>query len=68
MKQEKALLVMSLVARRSAAWAHDIVTTMPINQGEVSDESMGRFKKEITDALAILDDPDRALWVSQRGV
>ena len=64
MKQEKALLVMTLVARRSSAWAHDVVTSMPINEGEVSDESIRRYTKEIMEALAILTDPDRGNWVS----
>lgn len=59
MKQSKALLVMTLVARRSAMWAHDVVTSTPINNGEVSDDAIERYTKEITEALAILTDPRR---------
>lgn len=59
MKQEKALLVMTLIARRSATWAHDIVCSSPINNGEVSDDAMQRYSKDIMEALAILNDPER---------
>lgn len=62
MKESKALLVMSLIARRSSSWMHDIITSRSINQGEVSEDAMRRFAKDITDALAIIDEPDRGNW------
>jgi hypothetical protein len=58
MKEAKALHVMTLIARRSSAWAFDVISTTRINHGEVRDESMQRFAKEITDALDLLNDPD----------
>jgi hypothetical protein len=61
MNREKALLVMTLVARRSSAWAHDVITG---GGGEVSGDAIQRYEKDITDALAILADPDRGNWVS----
>jgi hypothetical protein len=63
-KQAKALLVMTLVARRSAAWAHDVVTSGPINDGEVSDDAIQRYAKDIMDALTILTDPERGNWAA----
>jgi hypothetical protein len=59
MKEAKALLVMTLIARRSSAWAHDIICSRPINDGEVSDDAMLRFANDIRDALDILTDPER---------
>jgi len=59
MKEAKALLVMTLIARRSSAWAHDIMCSRPINNGEVSDDAMQRFTNDIRDALDILTDPER---------
>lgn len=58
MKEAKALHIMTLISRRSSAWAFDVVSTTSINNGEVKDESMRRFAKEITDALELIDDPD----------
>ena len=56
---------MTLVARRSSAWAHDIVTSGPINNGEVSDDAMQRYARDIMEALTILTDPDRGNWVAE---
>lgn len=67
MKQEKALLVMTLIARRSTAWAHDIVCSSSISNGEVSDEAMQRYASDIMNALAILTDPERGNWVTEGG-
>lgn len=58
MKEGKALLIMSLIARRSSSWMHDVVTSRSVNRGEVSDDAMRRFAKDITDALAIIDEPE----------
>ena len=58
MKETKAMHVISLIARRSSAWAFDVISTASINNGEVRDEAMQRFAKEITDALDLLNDPD----------
>lgn len=63
MTQEKALLVMTLVARRSSAWAHDLICSMPITS-EFSDEAAQRYVRDIMDAIAILTDQDRGNWVS----
>lgn len=60
MKEAKALLVMSLVARRSSAWMHDIVCTSSISDGEVGDDAVQRYTKDIMDALAIFDRADEA--------
>jgi len=59
MKQEKALLVMTLVARRSTAWAHDILCSSSINDGKVSDDAIQRYSRDIMEALTILTDPER---------
>lgn len=56
MRREKALLVMTLVARRSSAWAHDIITGGP---SDVRDEAIQRYARDVMDALAILTDPER---------
>lgn len=52
---------MTLVARRSSAWAHDIIAGAPADlvKGEVRDEAIQRYAKDIMDALAILTDPER---------
>lgn len=63
MRQEKVLLVMSLIARRSSAWMHDVVCSTPISHGEVSDDAVQRFTNDIKEALAILTDPERGQWV-----
>lgn len=60
MTRTKALLVMTLIARRSSAWAHDIVTGRP---GEISEESVRSFSRDIRDALDILNDPTRGSWI-----
>lgn len=49
-------MVMTLVARRSSAWAHDVITG---GRSDVRDEAIQRYAKDITDALAILTDPER---------
>lgn len=59
MTQEKALLVMTLVARRSTAWAHDIICSHSINDGVISDDAIQRYTRDIMEALAILADPER---------
>lgn len=58
MKESKALHVMTLIARRSSVWAFDVVSTTSINRGEVKDDDMRRFAKEITDVLELLNDPE----------
>jgi hypothetical protein len=58
LKEAKALLVMTLVARRATAWAHDVIASTSINKGQVRDDAMRRFAADITAALAIIDEPD----------
>jgi hypothetical protein len=58
LKEAQALLVMSLVARRASSWAHDVIASTSINKGQVKDEAMRRFAKDITDALAIIDEQE----------
>ena len=55
MKEQQALLAMTLVARRAAMWAHDVLSSHSINEGEISDDAASRFKSDIMEALAILD-------------
>lgn len=56
MKRRRALWIVTLVAKRAAEWAFSIVTG---DDGDVADESMGRFRRDIENALAILDDSER---------
>lgn len=58
--REKALLVMTLVARRSSAWAHDIVSGSPISDGTVSDDAVSRYAKDIMEALTVLTERKEA--------
>lgn len=58
MREARALHVMMLIARRSSAWAFDVISTTSINEGEVKDEAMQRFAKEITDVLDLINNPD----------
>lgn len=58
MREAKALHIMSLIARRSSSWTFDVISTRSINDGEVKDEAMHRFAKEITDALELIDDSE----------
>lgn len=60
MKRAKALLIMTLIARRSSAWAHDVVTSC---QPEISDDAIQRYTRDITEALAILNNPERGNWI-----
>lgn len=55
MKEDQALLAMTLIARRASAWAHDIVCSRSINDGQVSEDAVSRFKHDIHEALGILD-------------
>lgn len=64
MKRSKALLVMTLIARRSAAWANDIVCA---GDTEVSDQAMDRFANDIRHALDILTDPERGQFIGDDG-
>ena len=58
MKEARALHVMSLIARRSSSWAFDVISTTSINNGEVKEDAMQRFAKEITDVLDLINDPE----------
>lgn len=60
MKRAKALLVMTLVARRSSSWAHDVITG---GAGDVSDDAIQRYTRDIMEALTILTDQDRGNWI-----
>lgn len=55
MKDDQALLVMSLIARRASSWAHDIICCRSINEGQISDDAVARFKRDIQQALDILN-------------
>lgn len=53
--EHQALLAISLVARRASIWAHDILCNRPISDGKISVDTAERFKKDILEALSILD-------------
>lgn len=55
MKEDQALLAMTLIARRATSWAHDVICSRSINDGKVSDDAIVRFKRDIQSALEILD-------------
>ncbi len=62
MNEDQALTAMALVARRSAMWVHDVICSRSINDGQISADAVDRFKKDILEALAILDRPDDELF------
>lgn len=55
MDEETALLAMTLIARRASSWAHDVICSRSISDGKFSDDAVDRFRRDITEALAILD-------------
>lgn len=52
---DQAMLAMTLIARRASAWAHDKTASQSISNGYFKREAIVRFKRDILEALAILD-------------